>query len=97
MLFRSVSQSRYARRIRGNFEVLYDARVSPEYAPSYNLVEEGVRLNHVVIYTGAGGSSVIYGSIVMFLICSAPSGSTQPTTPYNVLSNGVVELFYDDE
>lgn len=86
-------------RIRGSFEVLYDARVSPEYCPNYNLVEEGVRCNHVVTYGSPSGSSETYGAIMMFLICMEPTNSpyADPSFMYNVLQHGIVEVFYEDE
>ena len=73
----------------------YDCRVSPEYAPSYNLVEEGVRLNHTVIWDGTSDEP-FYGSVVMFLINPEPINGKNVPPAYNVLTSGCVEMFYDD-
>lgn len=82
--------------LRGSFEVIADHTINPGDVCEYTLVEEGIKMDHEVVFLSGATAHATTGQLLAFLLC--PGDAEQLPNPGQPpeLAYGQISVFYSD-
>lgn len=82
--------------LRGSFEVIADHTINPGDVCEYTLVEEGIKMDHEVVFISTVTADASTGQLLAFLLCPGDA-EQQPNPGQNPeLAYGQMSVFYSD-